>query len=260
MKTNSNYWTNSSGSSGRRNAGSGSLSRPYHNPEGFSLIKAGRRFFLGLQQIGVAIRYFFFYRQTQLVRFQQKTWVRLLVLALIFIYIFGKDGISLPFSGQASIAGREEERMGLLGPFAKQGENAFYRSATVRQLEDQKVREYIKRFNKIARFESQRFGIPASILLAQAISESWAGEHPAAIEGNNHFGRIFSDRNYSSAWENWRTHSIWMKRRYPDMLESKRDYERWAKALQKSGYSPQRRYAKTLIAIIEKYHLYTLDE
>ena len=261
MKTNSHHWTDSSDSAGRRNAaGTGSLSRPYTNQEGFSLIKAVRRFFFGLQQIGVAIRYYFFYGQTRLLRFQQKTWVRLAVLGAVFLYVFGSPGSGLDLSGLFSGPKVAEERMGLVQPTLLQEEETYFRSATVRQLEDQKVRQYIKRFNKIARLESQRFGIPASVLLAQAISESWAGEHPAAMEVNNHFGQVFSDKSYGSAWENWRAHSIWMSRKYPEMLQHRKDYERWAKALQRSGYSSQRRYAKTLVGIIEKYHLYTLDE
>lgn len=260
MKTSSNHWTDSSGTTGRRNTGSGSLSKPYHDPEGFSLVKAIRRFFLGIQQIWVAIRYYFFFRHAQLVRFQQKTWVRLTVLALVFLYVFGREGTGFSTNGLFSGPGTGEERMGMAQPVTLLEEDAFFRSAGIRQLDDQKVRQYIKRFNKIARLESQRYGIPASVLLAQAISESWAGDHPAARESNNHFGRIFSDKSYSSAWENWRAHSIWMSRKYPEMLRQNKDYEGWAKVLQQSGYSLQRRYAKTLVGIIEKYHLYTLDE
>jgi hypothetical protein len=261
MKTHSYHRAEGNGPTGRQGGGSGSLSRPIRDPEGFSLIKAGRRFLLGLQQIWIAIRYHFFFRQLQLVRFQQKTWVRLSVLVLAFFYVLGKDGAVSLIGGLFSSSQGVGEELGMVHQVSRQAEDgAYFRNASVRQLEDTKVRAYIRRFYKISKLESQKFGIPASVLMAQAISESWAGEHPAAVEGNNHFGRPFSDRVYPSAWENWRAHSLWVARKYPELLQHGKDYKRWARALQKTDYRHQKRYSRTLVGIIEKYHLYTLDE
>ena len=261
MKTNSYQRAGHNGTSGHRDGGPGPLSRPFRDPEGFSLIKAGRRFLLGLQQIWIALRYHFFFRQLQLVRFQQNTWVRLTVLILAFFYVFGKDGAGSLIGGLFSSSESGGEQLGIVQLTGQQAtDGAYFRNASARQLEDVKVRAYIRRFDKISKLESQKFGIPASVQMAQAISESWAGEHPAAQEDNNHFGRPFSDRTYPSAWENWRAHSLWIAREYPELIQNGKDYKRWARALQRKDYRHQKRYTKTLIGIIEKYHLYTLDE
>mgnify|MGYP001033198162 CR=1 FL=1 len=47
---------------------------------------------------------------------------------------------------------------------------------------------YISTFKAIAKVEMQKFGIPASITLAQGILESGSGKGRLAIEANNHFG------------------------------------------------------------------------
>ena len=47
---------------------------------------------------------------------------------------------------------------------------------------------YIDRYKPIAISEMQRYGIPASITLAQGILESGSGKGRLAVEANNHFG------------------------------------------------------------------------
>lgn len=132
---------------------------------------------------------------------------------------------------------------------------------------------YVKRFYDVARSEMEQFGIPASITLAQGLLESSAGKSPLAREANNHFGikcfskkckkghcKNFSDdhhkdffRTYSSAWESFRAHSLFLQKdRYKHLLELERtDYKSWAVGLKKAGYATDPNYAKKLIRIIE---------
>ena len=49
------------------------------------------------------------------------------------------------------------------------------------------VEKYIDRFKKVAMTEHQKFGIPASITLAQGILESGAGKSLLTKKTNNHF-------------------------------------------------------------------------
>lgn len=228
------------------------------------LLKELRRFFSGLSKVFVALRYHFFARHQQIKRFQQKTWVRLAVLAVAALFVFRNEwGLSLGLpaaSNSAMTAPSNGEKLSVAQPVALGPERAAHRSATLRQLDDAQVQAYVKRFARIARLEAQRYGIPASILMAQALSESWAGTHPASQQFNNHFGAPFSGKSYASAWENWREHSMFIARKHPEMLRYSKDYGKWAKALQQSGYSTQKRYARTLTSIIDKYHLYTLDQ
>ena len=58
------------------------------------------------------------------------------------------------------------------------------------------VDSYIERFKDIAITEMNRYGIPASITMAQAILESGTGKSDLAKYANNHFGiKCTSDWN-----------------------------------------------------------------
>jgi flagellum-specific peptidoglycan hydrolase FlgJ len=138
--------------------------------------------------------------------------------------------------------------------------------------------KYIKRFTPIAIQEQTKYGIPASITLAQGLLESAAGQSTMAIKDNNHFGikctnkclgcrcANYSDddiydmfRIFETAWESYREHSkILLNDRYKSCFKSK-SYKHWAKELQRCGYATSKRYAKNLINIIEKYKLNRFD-
>jgi len=139
---------------------------------------------------------------------------------------------------------------------------------------------YVRRFAKVAQGEMQKFGIPASITLAQGLLESNAGKSPLASQKNNHFGikcfskkckkghcSNFSDdshkdffRNYDTAWESYRAHSEFLQgNRYKHLLEET-SYERWANGLVKAGYATDQSYGRKLINLIESLELYRYDE
>lgn len=141
--------------------------------------------------------------------------------------------------------------------------------------------KYIERFSKLAMGEMQKFGIPASITLAQGIIESGAGRSKMSRTINNHFGikckrrcrkcrcRRFTDDTkydrfvvYPSAWASYRAHSrLLKKQRYKHChAYDVTDYESWALGLAKAGYASDKHYAKKLIRVIELYSLYEWDE
>lgn len=142
-------------------------------------------------------------------------------------------------------------------------------------------KEYVKRFAKTAITEQQKYGIPASITLAQGLLESDAGDSRLAMESSNHFGikcrskckgctcRNYTDdsaydmfRVFDSAWESYREHSILLTGdRYKHLLKlDKTDYISWAHGLKKAGYATDKRYAEKLIKIIEVLSLQQYDE
>jgi flagellum-specific peptidoglycan hydrolase FlgJ len=147
----------------------------------------------------------------------------------------------------------------------------------------QKAFDYVARFGSIAVAEQQKYGIPASITLAQGLLESGFGKSTMATTINNHFGikctphqrkqkdkcYIFEDDTkydrfvkFESAWASYRAHSLILQNeRYKHLydLEST-DYEGWALGLQKAGYASDTNYAKKLVRIIELYELYEYDE
>ena len=140
---------------------------------------------------------------------------------------------------------------------------------------------YVKRFAKVAQEEMRKFGIPASITLAQGLLESNVGESLLAVKNNNHFGMKcwekscapghctnYKDdthkdffRRYNSAWESYRAHSHFLqKERYKSLYSlGRKNYKAWAKGLQKAGYATDQRYANKLIRIIEDLDLDRFD-
>ncbi|OAQ37940.1 hemagglutinin [Pedobacter psychrophilus] len=139
---------------------------------------------------------------------------------------------------------------------------------------------YINRFKTIAITEMNKFGIPASITLAQALLESGTGNSDLAKYANNHFGiKCTSDwagkgyykdddqkddcfRVYKNPEESFKDHSEFLKRkRYAFLFElDKDDYEGWAKGLKQAGYATNPKYPDLLIGIINKYDLHQYDK
>ena len=140
--------------------------------------------------------------------------------------------------------------------------------------------EYIERFQKIAIGEMEKYGIPASISLAQGLIESRGGTSKLAVNNNNHFGiKCFSKRcgkghcsnftddthkdffrKFQNPWESWREHSkILASGRYKKLKKYGSDYRQWAYGLKSVGYATDRTYAEKLIGIIERYDLHRFD-
>jgi len=143
------------------------------------------------------------------------------------------------------------------------------------------LNDYLKRYSDIAVQEMNRYGIPASITLAQGLLESNAGDSRLAVDANNHFGikcfsrsctkghcKNYTDathkdffRVYKNVWESYRAHSLFLQRdRYKHLLKLKKtDYEGWAHGLKKAGYATDKRYAYKLINIVKALDLDQYD-
>jgi len=142
--------------------------------------------------------------------------------------------------------------------------------------------QYINRFYKVAQAEMKKYGIPASITLAQGLLESNIGTSKLANQNKNHFGiKCFSKkckkghcsnfnddhhkdffRSFPSAWESYRAHSILLqKQRYKKLYQLKpTDYQGWAKGLQAAGYATDKQYASKLIKLIKRLKLDQFDQ
>jgi flagellum-specific peptidoglycan hydrolase FlgJ len=163
---------------------------------------------------------------------------------------------------------------------AKTAQNNNPAPATTGQLTDEMVSTYVAHFAPVAVAEAEKYGIPASISLAQGLIESRAGTSGVAVECNNHFGiKCFSShhrgccikfrddnntdsfRRFEGAWGSWREHSkLLSSGRYVKLHQyGRKDYQSWANGLQTVGYATAGHYSKTLITIIEKYELYKYD-
>ncbi|MFC0876308.1 glucosaminidase domain-containing protein [Saccharicrinis sp. FJH2] len=139
--------------------------------------------------------------------------------------------------------------------------------------------DYVEKFAPIAIREMQRYGIPASITLAQGILESSNGNSYLARVANNHFGIKCHDwtgpsvhrdddmrnecfRKYKEPVESFEDHSKFLtsRERYRFLFELKvTDYKGWARGLKKAGYATDPQYANRLIKIIEDNELFLYD-
>lgn len=139
--------------------------------------------------------------------------------------------------------------------------------------------QYIEQWKDVAIEQMHRYGIPASIKLAQGILESADGNSMLARKANNHFGikchgwngpGVYKDddrknecfRKYRNAQESFDDHSEFlMKPRYADLFKYKStDYKSWAHGLKKAGYATNPKYPQLLIRIIEENELYKYDQ
>lgn len=142
--------------------------------------------------------------------------------------------------------------------------------------------DYVQRFGDVAVADMKKYGIPASITLAQGLLESDAGQSRLAKESNNHFGIKCFEKNckpghctnhsddshkdffrkYTTVWESYRAHSLFLHRsRYQHLLKiPSTDYKSWANGLSKAGYATDKKYADKLTTLIETLKLYKYDK
>ena len=141
--------------------------------------------------------------------------------------------------------------------------------------------QYIAMYKDAAIAQMKRLGVPASIILAQGILETEAGNSDLVKRSNNHFGikcksswtgesvRHTDDapnecfRKYPSAMESYQDHSdyLYSSPRYAALFKlAPTDYKGWAYGLKKAGYATNPRYPQILISNIEKYNLQFYNE
>lgn len=212
------------------------------------------------------------------------------LLALVGYLLFGTENSWSGFvsrEGQSQFVSQEEETALDVGatdsgrPAPKVKTKSETAPVGADELYDQQAREYVERFHKIAQVEMEKYGIPASISLAQGLVESRAGTSKLARQANNHFGMKCFSRNckrghcmnatddthkdffriYKSPWESWRAHSIMLSGgRYAGLKKYGRDYRQWAHGLKRLGYATNRTYAEKLIGMIERFDLHRFDQ
>ncbi|MCR4583120.1 MAG: glucosaminidase domain-containing protein [Prevotella sp.] len=142
-----------------------------------------------------------------------------------------------------------------------------------------RYQQYIDQYKDIAIEQMNRWGVPASITLAQGIFESGAGRSELTQKGNNHFGikchgwegrAIYHDddargecfRAYDTDYDSFEDHSRFLAKgqRYRSLFSLKKtDYKGWARGLKAAGYATNPRYADQLIELIQLYRLYEYD-
>jgi len=113
----------------------------------------------------------------------------------------------------------------------------------VGEIDEWTIKSYIERFSQVAITEQERFQIPASIILANGIFHSFAGQREI------------------SAWESFRDHSYYLNQgKFKNLKRFEiTDYKAWAKGLEKLQYGEQLKMSYQLIQLIEQHKLYQFD-
>lgn len=146
-----------------------------------------------------------------------------------------------------------------------------------------KNKQYAEQYAEFAMEQMRKYGIPASVTLAQGILESSNGQSRLALNENNHFGikappqwiaqggkyGLYTDDkpdekfcSYDSVGDSYEHHSKFLveNRRYEGCFAlSPDDYKGWTEGLAKAGYASGSRYAQSLQKIIEVNGLQQYD-
>ena len=144
-------------------------------------------------------------------------------------------------------------------------------------------KDYITLYSTFAMEQMRRYGIPASVTLAQGILESSNGESTLAKKENNHFGikatrswidgggryGLYTDDkpdekfcSYDSVADSYEHHSRFLaeNKRYAGCFELQADdYKGWAQGLERAGYATGGNYASSLTNLIERNGLDKYD-
>ena len=127
--------------------------------------------------------------------------------------------------------------------------------------------------------QMRRYGIPASVTLAQGIIESAEGKSMLARTANNHFGvkgeyngayvRADDDKpnekfkKYDNVGQSYEDHSkVLMAERYQKYTRtlSADDYKGWAAGIKAGGYATANNYVSTIVGVIEGANLQKYDQ
>lgn len=211
-----------------------------------------------------------------IINWLNRNWTNVLICSIL-VYLLVRKNVTLQVSFNNDYF--TSTKSPSIPPTTKATKSSLFTANKVLSPQQKAQVNYVKRFAKVAQGEMHKYGIPASITLAQGLLESNAGKSPLANKYNNHFGikcfskkckkghcSNFSDdshkdffRNYPTAWESYRAHSEFLQRkRYQHLLKAS-DYKIWAHGLVKAGYATDQQYGHKLIRLIEELELYRYD-
>ncbi|NNE29242.1 MAG: hypothetical protein HKN16_06375 [Saprospiraceae bacterium] len=128
---------------------------------------------------------------------------------------------------------------------------------------------FVERFAGVAKDEQNKFGIPASIILASGILLSEMGTSAIVAEAQNFFmlpctqkwdgdsmeidGACF--RWYGSAWESFRDHSLFLAK---NATPKNNSLTSWANAIEDLGWTDLK--SKHILYVVNKYDLDKFDK
>ncbi len=132
---------------------------------------------------------------------------------------------------------------------------------------------YIARFGSLAIEVSNKYEIPASIILGIAMHETGTGTSKLCLVSHNHFGtkgRVKSSKTksgYAYAYRSFDTDEaaylhfgeIISKKKYYSGLQGNMDYMKWLKAMKANHYATNSNWISRVDNMIKRYDLTCYD-
>lgn len=209
-------------------------------------------------------------------------WFSIALICLVLLAV-ARKGLHL-FVGGAGSPGRKDKTekytevepkpaaKSLLGLFSASDKGA----GQLPEISHEEAKAFLRRFTSVAVSERKKFGTPASVLLACAYVNSYAGQRSSVAAANNYFalpggsdweganttvgGRSF--RRYETPWESFRDFSIHLSSQdwFGSLRKSAgKDWRAWAKGLHAEDISDVKNFEQELVQVIETYRLFELD-
>jgi flagellum-specific peptidoglycan hydrolase FlgJ len=225
--------------------------------------------------------------------FIRENWFKLAIAALLLFIVFRKElSVEMNVKGKAETSqpdlprvpkrnfverltdmfsppvAKKVDRMEIK-PFASAG--GMEATQSLARVEASIREAFLNRFRRVALEEQNKFGIPASIILGNALLISQAGESELVQKGLNFFGLPCTQdwqgergdiagkcyRYYETAWMSFRDHSLYLttgKYSGTRTLAGK-DFSAWALYLEKEGFAPIPNYSLQVLEVIQTYDL-----
>ena len=215
-------------------------------------------------------------------KFFKTNWFPIAVIVLVLAAIVKKNLLgAITNTGKAGTA---TEKLTGGGAIASAGEShagilswASRTSVALPDIPESVAIPFLQRFGRVAAGEQQKFGVPASIMLACAYVNSFSGQRDWARQYHNYFALgCTSDwsgasetvggaciRRYERAWDSFRDFSKNLSGRndFTALQQScGSDWKAWAKALDTQKVSDVSGFETEVIRVIEAYRLYELDK
>lgn len=170
---------------------------------------------------------------------------------------------------------RKKERKNVFDFFSSPTEAAAMSlREALRDIPEEEQLAYLKRFARVAISERKKHGVPSSIILANALLFSQAGQGTGLSQTNNHFGLNCQNnwtgksmqqgeqcvRAYDNAWSSFRDFSVFLQAQPKLTRLPENDYQAWAESLDQLRILPEPNLKESLIELIEYFNLAELDK
>lgn len=215
-------------------------------------------------------------------KFFKTNWFPIVVIVLVLASIVKKNllhvitntgngrNASEKLTESSALASADESRAGIF---------SWASRATVDlpQIPESVAIPFLKRFGKVAVGEQEKFGIPASVILACAYVNSFSGQRDWSRQYYNYFALGCTTgwegatetvsgvclRRYDKAWDSFRDFSKYMNGRkdFAELQQScGNNWKAWAKALNAKKISDVSDFEGEMVKVIEMYRLFELDK